>query len=160
MDNLCLIAAIGKNRELGYKGDLVWHLKDDLKFFRETTLGHTVVMGGRTWESLPNGALKDRENLILSRTLTEAKDAKIFSNQSSLDQYLAQLDDTIFIIGGASLYGTYLPIARSLYLTEIEDSRPADVYFPEFDPADFSRTVLNTGEEKGIKYQMVVYERK
>lgn len=160
MDNLCMIAAIGKNCELGYQGDLVWHLKDDMKFFRDTTLGHTVVMGGRTWESMPNGALKDRENLILSRTLTEAKDAKIFSNQADLDKYLAQLNDQAFIIGGASLYATYLPVAKRLYLTEIDDTRPADVYFPEFNPADFERTVLKSGEESGIKYQMVLYERK
>lgn len=160
MDNLYMIAAIGKNRELGHQGDLVWHLKDDMKFFRDTTLGHTVVMGGRTWESLPNGALKDRKNLILSRTLTEAQDAKIFSNQTDLDKYLAQLNNQAFIIGGASLYATYLPIAKRLYLTEIDDARPADVYFPEFNPADFERTVLKSGKENGIKYQMVLYERK
>lgn len=154
-----MIAAVGKNLELGYHGDLVWQLHDDMKFFRDTTLGHTVVMGGRTWASLPHGALKERQNLVLSRTLSAAEGAQVFADRAALDQYLATCDDQIFIIGGASLYSTYLPVAERLYLTEIDDQRPADVYFPQFNHADFKRTILKSGSENGIKYQMVLYER-
>lgn len=159
MKNLAMIAAVGKNRELGYHGDLVWHLKDDMKFFRATTLHSTVVMGGKTWASLPNGALKDRENLVLSRSLINAPGAKVFQNKADLDAYLQQVNGPIFVIGGASLYETYLPEVEQLYLTEIDDERTADIYFPEFDLADFQATVLKTGEEDGIKYRMVRYDR-
>ncbi len=160
MKNLYMIAAIGKNRELGVQGDLVWRLKNDMKFFRETTLGSIVVMGGRTWESLPNGALKDRENLVLSRSLEAADGAKVFKSKDELDAYLSKADKPIFVIGGASLYGAYLPEAERLYLTEIDDSEAADVYFPEFQKSDYERKVLRSGEEDGVKYQMVEYTRK
>lgn len=159
MKNLAMIAAIGKNRELGHHGDLVWRLKDDMKFFRATTLHSTVVMGGKTWASLPNGALKDRENLVLSRSLIDAPGAKVFQSKADLDAYLRKIDGPIFVIGGASLYETYLPEAESLYLTEIDDERPADIYFPKFNTAEFHFTILKTGEENGIKYQMVRYDR-
>lgn len=160
MKNLYMIAAVGKNRELGYQGDLVWHLKQDMQFFRDTTRGATVVMGGKTWQSLPGGALKGRRNLVLSRSLQQAAGAQVFHSSDELNQYLETLDGPIFVIGGASLYQAYLPLAERIYLTEIDDVRPADVYFPEFSATDFQRQVLQAGAEDGIKYQMVMYERK
>ena len=127
-----LIAAIGENREIGHNGDLIFHIKDDMDFFKDTTSDHTVVMGRRTWESMP-GKLKNHKNFVVTHQNLEGPDEII----RDIDDFITKHKNTpeeIFIIGGASVYEKFLPHAKSLYLTEISAPYPfADTFFPSFD---------------------------
>jgi len=154
-----LIAAIGKNRELGKNGELIFHLKDDMKFFREITKGHKVVMGRKTWESLP-GKLKNRENIVISRRDFDGPDLIIHD----LDQFIANHKNSpeeIFIIGGGTIYFQFLPHAKNLYLTEVNASDPsATTFFPEFDKSNYKRTLIKKGSENGLNYTISRYIKK
>lgn len=153
-----IIAAIGKNRELGKNGELIFHIKEDMQFFRETTTSHTVVMGRKTWESLPH-KLPNRRNLVASRRPVEGADDTI----SDLAAFIKANQDTpeeIFIIGGGSIYAAFLPYTQNLYLTEIDATDPtADTFFPAFDPAYYTKTIIKKGSENGLNYVFTKYER-
>lgn len=156
--NISMIACIGKNLELGKNNDLIWHLPNDLKFFKETTIGKTVIMGRRTFESLPGKLPKRRNVVLMLKTEEPIPDVDIYYDIPSL---LKELDEEeVFIIGGASIYKQFLPLAKKLYLTEVDASCPdASVYFPKFDKNLYTRTVLKTNSDNGINYEHVLYER-
>jgi len=128
---ISLIAVLGKNNEIGKGNELLCRLPSDLKRFKEITLGHTVIMGRKTFESLPKGALPDRRNVVVSRnTELKIKGVEIYS---SLDYALLKSinEFEVFIIGGAQIYAQALPFADRLYITRIHSSFPeADVFFP------------------------------
>ena len=155
---LSIIAAIGKNNELGKNNNLIWHLKKDMKFFKEKTSYHTIIMGRKTFESLPH-LLPNRKHIVISRQNIEIPNVKIYHNINSFLKAYENIDEEIFNIGGASLYKELLDYTDKLYLTEIEASSKADVYFPNFNKNDFERTILSENEE-GIKYKHVLYKRR
>lgn len=159
MNGLCMIACVGRDGGLGKDNDLLWRFKDDMQFFKQTTLGSTVVMGSKTFRSLGR-ALPGRKNIVLSRQPGESTDVIWCQNKDELDRLLLEDEGKKFIIGGASLYSMYLPEAEKIYLTEVDATKPADVYFPEFRADDFERKVLKTGETNGVKYEMAEYTRK
>ena len=154
-----LIAAIGKNHELGRDNQLIFHLKDDMKFFRETTKGHPVVMGRKTWESLSK-KLPGRENIVISSREVEGADRVVHD----LAAFIAEHKDSpeeIFVIGGARVYAEFLPYASVLYLTEIDAEAPdADAFFPSFDRGLFSRTIIKKGSENDLAYVISKYTKK
>lgn len=153
-----IIAAVGKNNALGKNNDLIFHIKEDMDFFRKTTTGHKVVMGSRTWYSLP-AKLKNRENIVVSEEIIPKADKTV----SDLKDYIAKNIDTpeeIFIIGGGSIYAQFLPYAKHLYLTEVDDSPEADVFFPEFDRRDYRRKTIKHGNQGELKYTFVKYTKK
>lgn len=153
-----IIAAIGKNRELGHKNQLIFHLKDDMKFFRETTDGHPVVMGRKTWESLPS-KLKNRTNIVVSRHEVPEADETI----TDLPAFIAahqNTDTEYYIIGGGSIYKEFLPYAKHLYLTEIDAVADADTFFPDFNPADYSREIVKSGTENSLDFTIIKYTKK
>ena len=128
-----IIAAVARNRAIGYNGDMVYFIKEDLRRFRQLTTGHTVIMGRRTFHSLPKGALPNRRNIVLSRTETIFPGCDVYTSLSEALKYIADNEEA-FIIGGASLYKEGLAVANRLYLTEIDAVPPhADVFFPEYD---------------------------
>ena len=150
-----IIAAVGKNRELGKKGQLVFNIKEDMQFFRKTTTGHTVVMGYNTWKSLP-GKLKNRNNYVVSHSPVPEADKTI----TDLDSFIKKHQNTseeIFIIGGGMIYATFLPYARNLYLTEINASADADIFFPEFDKSKYKKEILKKGSENDLNYVFAKY---
>lgn len=151
-----LIAAIGKNRELGKDNQLIFHIKEDIQFFRATTTNHKIVMGRKTWESLP-GKLKNRENIVISHQDLVGPDLIIHD----LDSFLAEHQDSteeIFIIGGGSIYTEFLPYAKYLYLTEVDASAPdATVYFPSFDQSKYHKELIKKGTENGLNYSIFKY---
>lgn len=151
-----LIVCIGKNRELGKKGDLVFHIKEDMKFFRETTLNHKILMGRGTWESLPN-KLKNRQNIVISRHDVKNADEVVHD----LTAYIEENKDTreeIFVIGGGMVYFELLPHAKNLYLTEVEATVPdADVFFPAFDKTKYSHNLITKGKDNDLAYSIVKY---
>lgn len=157
MKNLYLISCISKDNGIGYQGDLLWHIPEDMKFFRQTTLGSTVIMGRKTYESIGK-PLSKRENVILSRNSVEG--IKTFTGQDELKHFLESSNQQKFIIGGATLYEMFIDEVEKLYLTEVDAVKPADTYFPTFDKSKFSRKVLQAGEQDGATYEIVEYTRK
>ena len=151
-----IIAAIGKNREIGKNNQLIFHLKEDMDFFRKTTLNHRVVMGLNTWNSLPS-KLKDRQNIVISPVDLTGPDVVI----QDLEQFITDNKDTdeeIFIIGGGMVYQAFLPYVKKLYLTEVNATDPnATVFFPKFDKSKYDKIVLKEGSENGLNFQIVQY---
>lgn len=142
---LSIIVAIGKKNEIGKENDLLWHLPADLKRFKSITTGHVIVMGRKTFESLPKGALPNRTNVVLSRnTAFQPENTLVFS---SLDAALIHLRDEeeVFIIGGADLYRQAYPIADKLYLTKVHATFPdADTFFPQMDFNEWKQVGFET----------------
>ena len=155
-----LIAAIGKNNELGKNNDLVWRLKGDMKFFRETTMGHPIVMGRKTFESLPK-VLPGRKNIVISSNeILNDEIEKYKSIKEFLIKY-KEFKEDVFIIGGASIYKQFIDLASKLYLTEIDAvDKDADVYFPMFNKSEWNKEIISEKEENDIKYNHVLYKRK
>ena len=127
-----IIAAVARNRAIGFQNKLIYWLPNDLKRFKALTTGHTIIMGRNTFLSLPKGALPNRRNVVLSRTQTEFPGCDTYS---SLEEALNNCtpDEDIYIIGGAAVYQQALAIADRLCLTEIDDiPEQADAFFPEY----------------------------
>lgn len=154
-----LIACVGKNRELGKAGQLIFHLKEDMQFFKETTKGHKVVMGRKTWESLPS-KLPDRTNIVISRRDFEGPDEIIHD----VSKFIAENKDTleeIFVIGGGMVYFEFLKYAKNIYLTEVEaDFDGADAFFPEFDKNEFERQIIKEGKDHDLAFVVSKYIKK
>lgn len=157
---LCMIAAVGQNRELGKENQLIWDFPQDLKFFKEQTKGHTIVMGRKTFDSLP-GMLLGRHHVVISRSHPELPESvEVFASIDSFMEAYQEKDEEIFIIGGGSIYAQFLPYADRLLLTEIEQSYQADTFFPVFDKNEYKRTILSDITENGVHYHHVEYIKK
>ncbi len=155
---ISLIACIGKNRELGYKGKLCFNIEKDMDFFVEKTKLHTVIMGRKTYESIGH-PLVARNNIVI--THTPIKGIQCSENLPFiLGKLKAEEKREIFIIGGASIYEQALPYADAIYLTEVDKSVNADVYFPEFDKTLFTKQILVSDSENGVNFDIVAYRRK
>ena len=160
---LSLIAAVGRHGELGRGNDLVWRTREDQQHFKHTTMGHPVVMGRKTWDSLPERfrPLPGRRNIVVSRTLGWSSPGA--EHASSLDAALALAGDVprVFVMGGAQLYALALPRADELVLTEVDAEFEADAFFPPWDRTAFdeiSREVHTDPE--GRRYAFVTYRRR
>lgn len=157
-----IIVAVSNNNAIGAGGNLLHHLRGDLRRFKELTSGNTVVMGRKTYDSLPNGALPDRINIVLSRRNDLVLPDAIVTHDISEIRHLSK--GTIFIIGGAEIYRLFLPIADSLEVTEIDaDDSMADTFFPVIDPKLWAVTDQSqwyTDEKSGVRYRFVSYTRK
>ena len=157
---LTMIAAIGKNNELGKYNKLLWHLPQDMKFFREQTKGHTIVMGRKTFESLP-GLLPHRHHIVISRSHPDLpKEVEIFDSPDAFIEAYQDTKEEIFVIGGAMIYKEFLPCAYRLLLTEIDQDYDADAFFPKFDQEDYTKTILTDITEEGVHYHHIEYKRK
>lgn len=154
------IAAIGKNRELGKDNQLIWHFPQDLKFFKEQTKGHTIVMGRKTFESLP-GMLPKRHHIVISKSGAKfPEEVEVFSSIDAFVDAYQTKEEEIFVIGGATIYKQMLSLCHRLILTEINQSYDADVFFPEFDKTLYHKQILNDIMENGVHYQRVEYRLK
>lgn len=129
---LSIIVAVAENYAIGKDNDLIWYISDDLKRFKRLTTGHTILMGRKTYESLPNGALPKRTNVVITRdkTLELDKCVMFYSVEETIEKY-KDSEEEIFIIGGGSIYEKMLPYAQKLYLTKVHENFEADVFFPE-----------------------------
>ena len=160
MKNVTMIAAIGKNLELGRKNDLIWRFKEDMKFFREQTMGKPMVMGYNTFKSLPK-VLPGRKHIVLcfdKMDLGEEVDVV-----TSMDELLDKIVEypEVMIIGGASIYKQMIDYSNKLILTEVDaEAKDADVYFPKFDKEEWIQELLSEQEEDDIKFKHLVYTRK
>ncbi len=135
---IAILAAVARNGTIGRDNRLPWHLPDDLRRFRALTLGKTVIMGRKTYESLP-GALPGRHSIIVSRDLKDSPAGNDIELARSLEDALGRgRSSEVFVIGGASLYRQILPQAHRLYLTEIDAEIAGDAFFPAYDRADWA----------------------
>ncbi len=161
--NLSLIVAVGKNNEIGKNNDLIWRFKEDMKFFKQMTMGHHIIMGRKTFESLPK-LLEGRKHLVLTRSnLKFPEEVEVYQSVEEFLEAYKDIEDEVFDIGGASIYKELLEYANKLYLTEIDaEDKEAEVYFPNFNKEDFDRTELThfKDEKTGIKFKHVLYKRR
>ncbi len=160
---LVLIAAVAHNGVIGNGNQLLWHLPEDMKFFRKTTSGHPVLMGRKTWESLPPRfrPLPCRRNIVITRNASfEATGAEL---AGSLDAALARLADvdTVFVIGGAEVYAQALPRAQSMWLTQIDRDFDGDARFPDWRREEFVESDGSQHDSgQGWTYRRAHYRRK
>ena len=155
-----VIACVGKKGELGKDNDLIFKIPEDMAFFKETTLNHPVLMGKNTYDSIGK-ALPNRNNYVVSYTADGLPDD--VTVVTDLDDFIAKnqsTDEEIFVIGGASIYRTLLPYSNILYLTEVNATAPADVYFPDFDREVYDKIVLKKGAKDSLNYEFVKYIKK
>lgn len=161
---LNIIACISKkHRAIGYQNRLLYTIPSDMTRFRMLTTGHVIIMGRKTFESLPNGALPNRHNIVISKTREQIAGCEVFG---SLEEALearkeAAEEDECFIIGGASIYEQALPFADKLYLTIVEkEPEHADTFFPEINPAEWEVTEKEMRNENGLPFTFLTLYRR
>ncbi|MBQ8423935.1 MAG: dihydrofolate reductase [Coprobacter sp.] len=163
MPVITMIAAVAANGAIGKDNDLLCHLPNDLKHFKALTLDHTVVMGRRTFESLPGGALPRRRNVVLtSAPASMPSTVEACTSWQEVEQG-AEPDEELIIMGGATLYRQMIERAQRMYITEIHHEFPeADVFFPEIDKSQWrevAREDFRPDERHAYPYSFVTYER-
>ena len=165
LPNLSIIVAVTANNAIGRNGNLLFHLREDLKFFRKTTMGHPVIMGRKTWQSLPGGALPGRRNIVISRNPDfNAPGAEVVDSLHKAMSLVADSPEA-FVIGGAQIYAEALPFASRLYLTMIDRIvDDADTYFPVIDLDDWDNITPDaqvlTDPTNGISFRFVCLSHK
>ncbi len=157
---ITIIAAVARNRAIGFENKLLYWLPNDLKRFKALTTGHTIIMGRNTFESLPKGALPNRRNVVLSRTTKELPGCEVFP---TLEEALQSCrpDEDIYIIGGARVYEQAIRFADRLCLTEIDDTpKDADAFFPDYNDWKVETKETHPKDEKhAFEYAFVDYVR-
>ena len=159
MTTLSIIAAVAKNRVIGVNNTLPWHLPEDLKRFRVLTMGHHIIMGRRTYESLGR-LLPGRTTVIVSASKNYTVDGALVADSLKAALSLCAQDAEVFVIGGAQLYSEALLCADRLYLTEIDREFAGDVYFPAIDSSLWTETASETHlSAEGLPYRYVTLDR-
>jgi dihydrofolate reductase len=159
---ISIIAAVADNMVIGNKNSLPWNLPADMEYFKKATLGKTIIMGAKTFESIGK-VLPNRKNIILSYDKSYKAEGCVIV--TSIEQALKEVkeDEEVMIAGGASVYKQFLPLANRLYLTFIHHDFEGDAYFPEFDINQWKeiKRIDNQPDEKNLySYSFVIFERK
>lgn len=160
---ISIIVAIAENNAIGKNNDLLWHLSDDLKRFKKLTTGQTIVMGKKTYFSLPVRPLPNRQSIVITDIPDETFEGCItaYNIQDAIQKF--NKTDENFIIGGGSVYTQFLPHANKLYLTKVHQSFDADVFFPEinFDEWEMlEKEDVSANEKNEYNYTYYIYKRK
>lgn len=158
---ITIIAAVAQDRALGYENHLLYRLPNDMKHFKTLTTGHTIIMGRRTYESLPKGALPNRRNIVLSQTVSSLPGCEVYPTLDAALSHCAE-DEEVYIIGGARVYEDALAKATRLCMTEVADTpKEADVWFPPYDGwTEVSREDHPADDRHAQAYSFVDYERR
>ena len=157
---ISIIAAVARNRAIGFENKLIYWLPNDLKRFKALTTGHTIIMGRRTFESLPKGALPNRRNVVLSRTVDTLPGCDVYPTLQAALQSCRDGDD-VYIIGGARVYAEALPLADRLCLTEVDDTpQEADAFFPDYSDWHCTAREQHAPDDRhAFSYAFADYER-
>jgi dihydrofolate reductase len=160
---ISIIVAVDEDYGIGKDNNLLWHIPEDLKRFKKLTSGHCVIMGKKTWESLPGKPLPNRKNIVLTDNPLECIDCSItaYSLEDAINK--CGNDEEIFIIGGGSIYKQFLPLADKLYVTHIHETSEADTYFPEIDQLIWEPVVNEEHKPEnkdGLSYNYIIYRRR
>ena len=155
-----IIVAVAANNAIGKDNDLLWHISGDLKRFKNITSGHTVIMGRRTFYSLPNGALPNRRNIVITDCHEDCCPGavKVFSIDEAVDICDKNLEH--FIIGGGMIYKQFLPLADKLYLTKVHQNYDGDVFFPEIDFSDWELIESEDHLDHDPQYSYMIFRRR
>lgn len=162
---ISLIVAMGENRVIGGNGHIPWHLPADFAHFKRVTMGHPIVMGRKTFESIGK-ALPGRTNIVVTRDVEWHHDGVIVAGSPDDALVLAAAaegSDEVFVIGGAEIYRLFLPRAEKVYLTKVQGSFGGDVFFPELDPVEWALADMEEhakDEKNPFNFTYLVYERK
>lgn len=160
MTQLSTIVAIANNRVIGINNTLPWHLPEDLKRFKALTMGHHIIMGRKTYESLGR-LLPGRTTVIVTRNPDYKVEGALIANSLQSALALCKGDDEAFLIGGAELYQDGLKHSEKLYITEIDLDVAGDAHFPDFDSQHWQEIAREAHvSEKGLKFNYVTYQRK
>jgi dihydrofolate reductase len=163
MKKISIIVAIAENNGIGKDNQLLWHIPADLKRFKQITQGHTVIMGRNTFLSLPGGPLKNRRNIVITNDPADHFEGceMVFSVNEALEKCDENQEN--FIIGGASVYRQFLPLADRLYLTRVHRSFDADTFFPEIKTGDWeeiSRELPDNEGKNDFTFSFIILKRK
>jgi dihydrofolate reductase len=159
---IALIAAVAKNGVIGNSGKIPWHLPADFLYFKESTMGHPVIMGKVTYLSIGK-PLPGRTNIVLTRDIEEFQGARTASSISEALDIAQKEDDTVFFIGGAAIYAQSIDLADRLYITEVECEPEGDTFFPEIDESvwrEVSRTHREADDKNSHNMDFVLYARR
>ena len=160
---LAIVVAVAQDGAIGRGGDLLWHLPADLKRFKALTTGHTILMGRKTFESLPKGALPNRRNFVISRHTASLPGAEVYPSIADALEALQPLDEEIYVIGGGEIYRQLLPRTERIYLTRVEVTYPdADTFFPELDMnqwREVERTYFAADAQNELATELVILDR-
>lgn len=163
MKTISIAVAISDNNAIGKDNQLLWHMPADLKFFKQTTSGHTVVMGRKTFDSVGR-PLPNRQNIVVThKTGLEIAGVQVVNSLEEAINLVEQKDAEIFIIGGAEIYKEALPKVQRIYLTTIHHTFEADTFFPEMNMDDWQETSTEThkaDEKNKYNYTFTILERK
>lgn len=160
---ISIIVAIAQNYAIGKDNDLLWHLSDDLKHFKALTSGNTVVMGKRTFYSLPVRPLPKRRNIVISDVAGEQIDGCDMAYSIDEAVQLCRVDEENFIIGGGSVYKQFMPIADTLYITWVYNDFEADTFYPVIDQAEWKvveQSERMHDEASGLDFAFFTYKRR
>jgi dihydrofolate reductase len=153
-----LVAAVASNGIIGAKGRLPWHLPEDLKHFKRLTMGHPIIMGRKTWESL-KGPLPGRDNIVVTRTAGYDAPGAAVANSLQAALALCLGEAVVFVIGGAGLFAESLPMAAGLVMTEIDRDYEGDTWFPQYDRSRWKESQRERHvAADGTKFDFVLYE--
>jgi dihydrofolate reductase len=157
---ISIIVAVSEDLGIGKDNELLWHISEDLKRFKRLTTGNAVIMGKKTWESLPRKPLPGRKNIVLTdnRQAVIENAVTAYSLQDAISK--CSSEEEIFIIGGGSIYRQYMPLADRLFITHVHRKAPADIYFPAIDPEIWEVTEKEEFIESDIPYTYTIYDRK
>lgn len=159
---ISLIVAIGDNLVIGKQNELLWHIPDDLKRFKQLTLGHPVVMGRKTFDSIIDflgKPLPGRQNIVITRDTSWSYEGVTVAHSLEEAIEAAQETDEVFIIGGEQIYRQALPLAERLYLTRIDDAKEGDAFFPPYEDQFTTVLAKETREHNGLTYHWIDLER-
>ena len=165
MKSFSIIVAIGENNAIGKNGDLLWHIKEDMLYFKKITKNHPVLMGRKTWDSLQIHPLPKRKNIIITSNSNFVFEHEQVNILRSIEQAKElNLDEEIFVIGGGTIYKEFLPLATKLYITKVFNSySDADTFFPEINWQEW-KTIYQSERQKSetsnTEFQFFVFERK
>jgi len=160
---ISIIVAVSDDWGIGKDNELLWRISEDLKRFKRLTIGKAVIMGKKTWESLPIRPLPERTNIVLTDVPHEQIEGAltVYSVEEALSKCSAE--EEAFIIGGGSVYRQFMPLADRLYITHVCRNAPADIFFPPIDPTIWKITEEEDrpeSETNSIPYKYVIYERR
>jgi dihydrofolate reductase len=163
MKSISIIVAIAENNGIGKDNRLLWHISADMRHFKQITTGHTVIMGKTTFFSLSGGPLKNRRNIVITDNRNDRFEGceTVFSIEEAIDKCIN--DQESFVIGGASVYRQFLPLASRLYLTRVYKSFEADTFFPEINPEEWEEISRENPEHDGkndFSYAFIILQRK
>jgi len=157
MSEIVLVVAVADNGVIGKDGAIPWHISEDLKRFKALTLGHTVVMGRKTWDSLPRKPLPGRSNVVVTRQADWQADGAVAA--TSLQQALATASGTVMVIGGAEIYEHTLPLASRIELTEVHKDFDGDARFV-FDRGGWRESAREDHvTPEGLRYSYITLTR-